>query len=95
MRSGRGWVFGFDHQSLFTNHQSPLAQGIEFTEEHALFRFRQFLHHFDAFGDGAHGPKLWHALAVSGKGVEKLGIRAQIRRCQVLNLATKVNTQHA
>ena len=22
MRSGRGWVFGFAHQSLFTNHQS-------------------------------------------------------------------------
>ena len=51
-----------------------LAQGIEFTEEHALFRFRQFLHRFDDFGDGAHGPKLWHALAVSGKGMKKLGI---------------------
>ena len=48
-----------------------LAQGIAFTEEHALFRFRQFLHRFDAFGDGAHGPKLWHALAASGKGMEK------------------------
>ena len=24
MCSGRGWVFGFAHQSLFTNHQSPL-----------------------------------------------------------------------
>jgi hypothetical protein len=50
--------------------------GIEFTEEHALFRFRPFLHRFDAFRDGAHGPKLWHALAVSGKGMKKLGIRA-------------------
>ena len=59
-----------------------LAQGIAFTEEHALFRFRQFLHRFDAFGDGAHGPKLWHMLAVSGKEMKKLGIRAQMLRCQ-------------
>ena len=48
-----------------------LAQGIAFTEEHALFRFRQFLHRFDDFGDGAHGPKLWLALAVGGKGMKK------------------------
>ncbi len=67
-----------------------LAQGIAFTEEHALFRFRPFLHRFDAFGDGAHGPKLWHALAASGRGMEKLGIRAQIRRGQILNWATRV-----
>ena len=52
-----------------------LAQGIAFTDEHALFRFRPFLHRFDDFGDGAHGPKLWHALAVSGKGMKKFGIR--------------------
>ena len=53
-----------------------LAQGIAFTEEHALFRFRQFLHRFDDFGDGAHGPKLWHAPAVSGKEMKQFGIRS-------------------
>ncbi len=52
-----------------------LAQGIAFTEEHALFRFRPFLHRSDDFGGGAHGPKLGHALAVSGKGMKKFGIR--------------------
>ena len=40
-----------------------LAQGIAFTEEHALFRFRQFLHRFDDFGDGAHPPSRAAALA--------------------------------
>ena len=61
-----------------------LAPGIAFTEEHALFRFRQFLHRFDAFGDGAHGPKLWHALAVSGKGVKiiaRLSVPPACERC--------------
>jgi hypothetical protein len=47
---------------------------IEFTEEHAFFRFRPFLHRFDDFGDGAHGPKLWHARCVGGKGIKKPGI---------------------
>jgi hypothetical protein len=63
------------HRPFFPRKTSAggfgLAQGIEFTEEHALFRFRQFLHRFDAFGDGAHGPKFWHAPAVSGTGMKK------------------------
>jgi hypothetical protein len=47
--------------------ESAFFSGIE----HALFRFRQFLRRFDAFGDGAHGPKLRHALAVSGTEIKK------------------------
>ena len=57
-----------------------LAPGIAFTEEHALFRFRQFLHRFDDFGDGDHAWKK-HTRGGGGKGAVRWSLMSPRSCC--------------
>ena len=84
MRSGRGWVFRFGHQSLFTNHQS---------------RFPPTPHHEAQVAGRCHGhpsgclpfrQAQGRSLPRGGRRCRSAPFPAQKRRCQVLNLVTRV-----